>query len=157
LRGRRFASALEIGCSIGVLTARLAPHCDRILAVDCAQTALASAGQRLGTSGSVQFARMVLPGEWPAGWFDLVMLSEILYFWDERDIALAARRVARCLLPGGLALVVNWRGPNDGPLPGDAAASRFMAALPQSWQRAAPTLQQAYRIDLAERPMQRPM
>ena len=39
LEGRRYAGALEIGCSIGVLTARLAEHCDALLAVDAAQAA----------------------------------------------------------------------------------------------------------------------
>ncbi len=34
----RFASALEVGCSIGVLTARLAPRCDELLAIGTIST-----------------------------------------------------------------------------------------------------------------------
>ncbi len=34
LGGRRFSQALELGCSIGVFTAMLAPHCDELVAVD---------------------------------------------------------------------------------------------------------------------------
>ena len=40
LQGRRFTSALEIGCSIGVLTDRLSAHCDTLLAIDVAEAAL---------------------------------------------------------------------------------------------------------------------
>jgi len=37
---RRFAAGFEVGCSIGVLTARIALRCDRLLAVDVAAAAL---------------------------------------------------------------------------------------------------------------------
>ncbi len=46
LRGRRFANGLEIGCSIGVLTERLAPHVDDLLAIDVAEAALDRARAR---------------------------------------------------------------------------------------------------------------
>ena len=36
----QYASALEIGCSIGVLTELLAPRCDALLSVDVAERAL---------------------------------------------------------------------------------------------------------------------
>ena len=42
----RYASALEVGCSIGVLTARLAERCERLLAIDVAEGALAHARER---------------------------------------------------------------------------------------------------------------
>ena len=42
-RRERYASAFEPGCSIGVLTAQLAPRCDRLLACDVAAAAVESA------------------------------------------------------------------------------------------------------------------
>ena len=39
----RYHNALEIGCSIGVLTFELAQRCDRLLAVDAAETPLVRA------------------------------------------------------------------------------------------------------------------
>ena len=36
-----FASALELGASIGVFTARLAPRCRRLITLDAAPTAVA--------------------------------------------------------------------------------------------------------------------
>ena len=50
LDGRRFARALEIGCSIGVLTERLAPWCDDLLAVDAAPRAVEAAEKSKGPS-----------------------------------------------------------------------------------------------------------
>ena len=35
----RYRTAFEVGCSIGVLTQRLAERCDSLLAVDCSPTA----------------------------------------------------------------------------------------------------------------------
>ena len=43
----RFARAFEPGCSIGVLTAELAPRCDALLATDVAEGALSAARERL--------------------------------------------------------------------------------------------------------------
>ena len=39
---RRYATALEAGCSIGVLSERLAAHCDALLGVDVAEAPLAA-------------------------------------------------------------------------------------------------------------------
>ena len=39
----RYANAFELGCSIGVLTRALAPRCERLLATDVSEAALAQA------------------------------------------------------------------------------------------------------------------
>ena len=44
---RRFRRALEVGCSIGALTARLAERCDEVLALDESEVAVAAAARRL--------------------------------------------------------------------------------------------------------------
>ena len=44
---RRYASAFEAGCSIGVFTAMLADRCDELLAVDIAQSAVDATRRRL--------------------------------------------------------------------------------------------------------------
>ena len=67
LGGRRFARGLEVGCSIGVLTAALAERCDRLLAVDVAATAVARARERLAAAPGVTVERRSLPEEMPGG------------------------------------------------------------------------------------------
>ena len=91
---RRYASAFEPGCSIGVLTAALAPRCDALLATDVSQEALAVAGRRLADAGHVRLERRALPDDWPPGRFDLVVLSELLYYLGADDLA-SGRRARR--------------------------------------------------------------
>jgi len=148
LGDRRFAAALEIGCSIGVFTRLLARRCETLLAVDVAEAALADARRRCAGLPGVRIERRQVPGEWPDGAFDLIVLSEVLYFLGTADIVRTARLVAASLRPGGRALLVNWTGPTDTPCTGDAAAELFI-------HTAAPTLDSlpgatgaTYRLDL---------
>ncbi len=120
LGGRRFDSAFEIGCSIGVLTRLLAASCARLLAVDVSEAPLARARQRCADLPQVRFERMSVPAEWPAGRFDLVVMSEVGYYWSRDDLAAAAGRIEASLEPGGLWLLVHWTPPvHDYPLRGD--------------------------------------
>src|ERR1700761_3998891 len=59
----RFARALEVGCSIGVLTRLLAVRCEALLAVDVAESALLQAEERCSDQPWVTFARMAVPAE----------------------------------------------------------------------------------------------
>src|ERR1700760_3882066 len=71
--------ALEVGCSIGVLTRALASRCDVVLGIDAAETPLAEATRRCADLPNVRFERMFVPDEWPDGAFGLIVLSEVIY------------------------------------------------------------------------------
>jgi SAM-dependent methyltransferase len=105
LEGARFANALEIGCSIGVLTAMLAKRCDRLLAVDISERALAQAIARCADEANVRFDRVTVPREFPEGPFDFVLLSEVGYYWSDDDLASARDRIAGAAPGGTLELV----------------------------------------------------
>ena len=128
IAGRRYRSALEVGCSIGVLSAQVAPLCDAYLGLDIAEAPLAEARGHCRDLPQAHFARIAVPGEWPEGSFDLILLSEVLYFLSAADIAATAGLVRRSLLPGGVVLLVNWIGNPVPPQPGDEAAEAFLAA-----------------------------
>ncbi len=72
LNGRRFRRAFEAGCSIGVLTRRLAECCDALLGVDIVEAPLASARETCADMPWVQFQCMDVVAGWPAGTFDLM-------------------------------------------------------------------------------------
>ncbi len=147
LPSRRFQAGLEVGCSIGVLTQQLAPHCDTLLALDVAETALTQARARCP---DVRFERRVIPDEWPPGRFDLIMFSEVLYYLDAAGIRATAARAIEALRPGGCILMVHYLGGTDYPSTGDEAADGFMAAAGLS-----PALQvrePLYRIDRLDLP-----
>ncbi len=148
LERRRFSSAVEVGCSIGELTARLAPHCDMLLGVDIAEAALVQAQARNAEAPNVRFARLALPDERPDGRFDLIMLSEVLYYFSRADVAKVAAWVCEALRPGGVALLVHWLGETpDYPLTGDTAVQAFLTdtagtlTIDRRWRR------ELYRID----------
>jgi 2-polyprenyl-3-methyl-5-hydroxy-6-metoxy-1,4-benzoquinol methylase len=125
---RTFASGLEVGCSIGILSRMLAPRCARFLGLDIVEDPLPAARARCADQSQARFERMRVPAEWPAERFDLIMLSEVLYFLSASDITRCAQRVMDTLLRGGLVVLVNWSGRTSDPSSGDAAPERFIAA-----------------------------
>lgn len=148
LGSRRYESALEVGCATGVLTRLLADRVETLLSIDVSETALARGRVRCADRPSVAFARMVFPEEAPQDTFDLVVLSEVVYYWKDRDIALAAERLAASLAPGGDMLLVHWTGETDYPQAGDGAVERLSAALPFPASALISERTDAYRLDL---------
>ncbi|HEU5028316.1 MAG TPA: class I SAM-dependent methyltransferase [Spirillospora sp.] len=104
----RYGDAFEPGCSIGVLTAGLAGRCDRLLACDGAEAAVEQARWR---APGARVERRVMPRDWPGGRFDLIVLSELLYYFDDADLARVLELAAASLRPGGTVLAVHWRHP----------------------------------------------
>ncbi|MDN3563220.1 SAM-dependent methyltransferase [Paeniroseomonas aquatica] len=148
----RYARALEVGCSIGVLTALLAPRCDRLLSLDVAEAALATARARCRGLEGVEFRRMAVPGAWPEGRFDLIMLSEVVYYLDRADVARLVARLDAALAPGGDLVLVHWTGETDYPLSGDAAAELVIAGSAGRLDLTRQERAAAYRLDILHRP-----
>jgi SAM-dependent methyltransferase len=143
----RFAHGFELGCSIGVLTEQLAAHCDALLAVDVAQAALDQARRRCAHLPQVRLQRLHAPAQWPEGAFDLIVLSEVLYFLAAADIQHCARRAMHAAPPGGTVLLVNWLGDNDRPVDGNAAAELFIAGCAGQAELDLHSARPLYRID----------
>ncbi|SDK64746.1 N-acetylglucosaminyl deacetylase, LmbE family [Cryobacterium psychrotolerans] len=116
----RFTAALELGCSIGVLTAELADRCTTVDAVDIAEQPLRTARARLAGRPGVTFTRRTLPGEWPEGSFDLIVLSEVGYYFSPAELRDLLERCRAGLAPDGVLLACHWRHPvGEYPLTGD--------------------------------------
>lgn len=144
----RYRSALEVGCSIGILTARIAPSCDALLSTDVADAALASAARRCADLPHVRFERSMLPGTPPAGRFDLILLSEVLYYFDRDALVQVAHALASVADPGADLVLVHWLGPTpDYPLTGDQAVDVFETSLPGAIVMARDR-QDGYRLDV---------
>ncbi len=123
----RFARGFEIGCSIGVLTARLAGRCDSLLSVDVSDRALEEAKRRCDAFDHVRFARMSVPREFPQGSFDLVVVSEVGYYWSDDDLTLAIERIAAAASGGGTIVLVHFTPfVNEYPQTGDAVHAAFL-------------------------------
>jgi hypothetical protein len=149
---RQFRSVFEVGCSIGVLTHLLAGRCDSLLAVDIVEQPLCAARMACSDQPWVRFRRMQVPGEWPNQDFDLIVLSEVLYFLSRMDVTKVADRVLASLDATGLVLLVNWRGRSGDPCTGDEAADLFIKRTSASLQPWVQYKEVTYRLDLLRRP-----
>jgi protein-L-isoaspartate O-methyltransferase len=127
---QRYDAAFEPGCSIGVLTAMLAPRCGSLLACDAIDSAVESARTRTARLPGVRVERRAIPGDWPPGDFDLIVFSEILYYFDDADLDQVLRLGVGALRRDGQLLAVHWRHPApDHPRSGDEA-HQALAARP---------------------------
>ncbi|WTG87315.1 methyltransferase domain-containing protein [Kitasatospora sp. NBC_01560] len=106
---RHYRSAFEPGCSVGVLSGRLATRCQALLSCDREETAVAQARSRLAHLPHVTVQQRVLPGDWPPGRFDLVVLSELLYYFTADDSGRLLDLAVASLDPGGTLMLVHWR------------------------------------------------
>ncbi len=148
--GPRYVRGLEIGCSVGVLTQRLAPRCDELLAIDVSERALSAARARCAELAHVTFARVRVPQDFPARPFDLVVVSEIAYYWSDADLALARDRIAASLEPGGDLLLVHFLPKVDDYVRDGDAVHRFFLADARL-ARVHGHRAERYRLDLVRR------
>lgn len=126
---RHYGSGFEVGCSLGVLTEMLAPKCQHLLSIDVAEAPLERARQRCAHLPQVEFQRLTLPDDFPTGRrFDLVVLSEVGYYWAMPDLQRVATDLLAALQPGGHLLLVHWTPPvHDYPLTGDEVHNFFLS------------------------------
>lgn len=120
----RYERAFEPGCANGALTLRLLERCDEIVASDILPAVVERARQRVlnaGTSPSakIDVQQLAIPDEWPLGNFDLVVLSEVLYYLTPDGFETAMEKLAASLRANGNVIAVHWRGETNYPLRGD--------------------------------------
>jgi SAM-dependent methyltransferase len=119
--GQHYSRCFEAGCSIGLVTSGLAQRCSRVLAVDASEAAVQHAARAVDGFPHVLVEQRMLPEHWPVGErFDLVVLSEVCYYFDASDLSELLGLAVGSLAPAGVLLACHWRHPvADYPLPGD--------------------------------------
>lgn len=113
---RSYASALDIGCGIGMFTRALAPHVTEIMGVDIALEALSQARTLSQHLSNIQFDQQDLlttdttRKHHTSQKFDLIALVDVLYYLspltDARLKAVVAT-VEALLEPNGIVLLAN--------------------------------------------------
>jgi predicted TPR repeat methyltransferase len=120
LGDRTFRRAFEAGASIGVFTEMLAGRCDELVAVDVSERAVSVARRRLAGKEHVRVERRTLPEQMPEGPFDLIVASEVLYYFPREEMLAVLSGFEHELAPGGVLLAVHWRRKTETyPLQGD--------------------------------------
>jgi SAM-dependent methyltransferase len=120
LSGRMYAAGFEPGCSIGVLTRMLAAICASVTACDISQTAIMSARERCRENANVRVLCCSL-SEWEdLARFDLVVWSEIGYYFTMAEWAALSERLIGTMSSGATLLACHWLGDsNDHKTHGD--------------------------------------
>lgn len=150
LSDRRYTAALELGCANGALTEQLAPHCDRLLATDISESALAAAQRRVGTLANVTLERHTLPTDVPSGSFDLIVASDMLYYLGlEGVVALIEMLVAQAA-PTCRMLIASYLGDTETRLTGEMSSETAIAHL-AGWRRVHVERTDRLRIDVLDR------
>ncbi len=150
----RYANAFEIGTSIGVLTAQLARRCDHLITVDASELPLKQARERLKDAPNVTIRQMAVPDEFPDELFDLILVSEVAYYWSMDDLHKAQQLMLDHLQLGGHLLLVHWTPEvHDYPLTGDAVHDEFLALTGdgQLLRHVHGHRKETYRVDLFEK------
>jgi len=151
----RYRSAFEIGGSIGVLTEKLADRSDALLSIDVSNLAQDRAIQRCHHLSQVKFQIMQVPKEFPDQKFDLILVSEVGYYWNWDDLRKAQQQILESLEPGGHLLLVHWTlYAKDYPLSGDEVHDAFCELSPVHFKHLLGRREAEYRLDLFERCLQ---
>ncbi|GAA3748783.1 nodulation S family protein [Terriglobus aquaticus] len=127
LAGRRYHKAFEPGCSVGALTAKLLTVCDQVEAIDFAASAIATARQR-NPDPRAHFQVMSLPERLPLLGFDLIVLSEIGYYFTAEQWSEYVDSIVSTSAPGSTLIAAHWLGVSqDHRLSGDEVHATLRA------------------------------
>lgn len=92
-------------------------------AIDASQTAIKVACDT--SPANVEFNVGILPRDFPSGIYDLIILSEVLYYFDEKDLRALANNCCEALASNGEMITCHWLGETDYPLSGQDASGVF--------------------------------
>jgi SAM-dependent methyltransferase len=130
----KYRCGFEPGCSVGVLTARLAPRIKHLIACDISETAVARAKERCREFNHVEIYQRDAAAGPPEGTFDLIVFSELGYYFSAGRLQAIVQRLADRLESGGEFLAVHWLGKSlDHLLHGDEVHEVLGRTLPCAW------------------------
>ncbi len=108
-----YMRAFEPGCSIGLLTARLAEICGHVEAIDISPTAAEQARANCRNLSNVTIVTGALPDAIPSGRFDLIVLSEIGYYFTESQLRELSRELFGRLRTPSTLIATHWLGESE--------------------------------------------
>ena len=121
----RYRAGLEIGCGNGALARHLAPRCAHYTGLDVVERAVNAARRKVPEA---KFVVGSYPCPLPGDDFDLVILSEFLYFLTPADITTLCRDITDCA-PRAEILCITFLGDTEQALQGTEALGLFSAGM----------------------------
>ena len=126
---RIHARGLELGCANGETSRHLARRCLGLIAVDASSTVIAAARRRIHDP-RIRFEVARLPEDMPRGRFDLIVMSELLYYLPAGQMERLLGSVLDRLSRGGRIVILNhtvWF--DDAAQSGERAHARALLVL----------------------------
>ncbi|APU67579.1 bifunctional PIG-L family deacetylase/class I SAM-dependent methyltransferase [Christiangramia flava] len=103
-----YNNALEIGCSNGVLTKLISTKCKKLLAFDHNQKVLNAAKSRCKELKNINFTIGDLKSYFPDGQYDLIIFSEVGYYFNKETLLKILSKIDRSLVIKGHFVMVHW-------------------------------------------------
>jgi protein-L-isoaspartate O-methyltransferase len=144
---RPVTRALELGCSIGVLTLQLASICDRLVATELSSLALETARRRCAGCENIDFVLADRVTGGIDGGFDLMLV----YYWDDQDLRAVAAAIEAHLSADGRLVLVHWLGETDYPRSADDAVRSLQALIGDLFDVETESRNADYRLDVWRR------
>lgn len=113
IKGRRYSSILEIGCGNGYLLERYSSLSDRVIVTDISRLALKRAKERLKGKKHIEFRQSDLLKEDINEKFDLVICSEVLYYFTLDQLKGVVPKILNYIKKDGNLLSIHIRSLND--------------------------------------------
>lgn len=148
----KYENALEIGCSIGVLTKLLAERSKKLTATDVSQKALDKAIERCRGLNNISFLKLSFPKEIPDDQYDLIIISEVAYYLSPADWNFAMEQLYDRMEDGAHLVLVHWLPEvHDYPQTGDEVHNSFAKLMKDRMTNVFNSRAQNYRIDVWEK------
>lgn len=144
----RYARAFEPGCAIGVFSTLLAARCDELLAYELHPRVAERARVRLAPFSHAHVQTAAIPDDWPDGSFDLLVMSEVLYYLTDEGWSELITRVADSSRTGAHLLAVHYRGETDYPQTAESVHTRLRAL--RDWKPIASYEESSFLLDVLE-------
>lgn len=115
---RRHKNAIDIGCGTGILTQRIASHCDHILGIDFSPKAVSLAETRCKDDPHIAFAVGDIRNFHSSARYDLLVCSEVLAYMhlqDPKGLKKSIATLAELAAPDAWLIIVG--AANDPTLP----------------------------------------
>lgn len=149
---KKYENALEIGCSIGVLSKLLAERCGHLLSTDVSEKALRKAKERCHEVTNITFQKLSFPDEMPTENFDLIMISEVAYYLSPKDWGTASEKLYHIMKPKANLFLVHWLPEvHDYPQTGDQVHDSFAELMKDRLINVFNSRAENYRIDVWEK------
>jgi SAM-dependent methyltransferase len=129
-----YRRGFEPGCSVGVLTAALARRVEHLVACDISDAAVAVAKERCREFSHAEIYQCDAAAASPEGTFDLIVFSELGYYFSIDRLQAIARQMSDRLEAGGEFVAVHWLGhSSDHLLHGDEVHRVLAKTLSCEW------------------------